>query len=492
MKKIINCFLRYSVVFSILLIIFNLSLYAACLFSSDLLKKHAAESAEILKRQGERYELSTAFNVCNDNCNDSVIINELYSIDSREPYISYMKVRKNYNRDITQLEILDRNGNNISALYSESEHREVLEFAPIRELSDHLSGKIHLSFTYGRYWHGYIALFRPLLLLFNISQIRILLFSVYTVLLFYFLYLLHKRFGKITAIIFAASLVCTGYVTSSFSLASSPVFLTMMISAVILMKRIDKIQDFHLYIFAVACISSFVDILTVPMITLGMLSCLYLLKLIEDGRDWLFCLETAVFSTFVWFVGFGGTWLCKWVLYDLTVSSGNSVMLPALVRGELTLRHADDFSMLALALKQIFFRVSRTNDGAGIDSDKYIYITLNILGRASLYTMITSGIILYARKFKSSIDGFNKNALSFLFIACLPAVWYTALANHTELHYFFTYRLSFVYMLAMLLAINEILFSGNLLPSAIRTDHQSSAAVPTAHESGSSTPVKMN
>ena len=458
MKQAVNGILRYAGVFAALIIVFNLSLYAACSFSSDLLKNQAAESADILKRQGERYELSRAFNVCSDNGTDALIINELYSVDSREPYASYMKARKNYDAHSAKSEILDRSGHNTSALYSASENRTVLGYDPIRELEDHLSGAVHLSFIYGRYWHGYIVLFRPLLILFNISQIRLLLLAVFTVLFACFLRLVHLRFGKNAAFIFAASLTCTGYFTASFSLQNSPVFLIMMISAVIMMKRIDRIKDFNLSVFAVGCAAGFADYLTVPMITLGMLSCLYILQQLEEGRDWLHCCRTAALSTAAWFTGYGGTWLCKWVLYDLTVNSGNCFMLI----GEGTKAHltaAGDFSMLSTALKQIAFRTSRTNSEAGIYADKYIYVTLNILGRASLYTLFSAGILLYMHKFKAVIDGFNKTAVPFLLTALLPALWYTVLANHTEQHYYFTYRLSFVYMLSLLLAINEICFA---------------------------------
>ncbi len=218
------------------------------------------------------------------------------------------------------------------------------------------------------------------------------------------------------------------------------------------------------------------------MITLGMLSCLYLLKLLEDGKDWLYCVKAATLCSTVWFIGYGCTWVSKWVLYDLTANSANGLSLIEIPTG-VALQNTDSFSMLSTALKQVLFRISRTHSSEAIYAGRHFFVTLSILGRTSLYIILVTGIVLYVHKFKAVINGFNKTALSFMLIAFLSAAWYIVLANHTISHSYFTFRQSFVFMLGMLLAINEILFAQNINPISFSPEHDNAAPVPAAEES---------
>ena len=256
------------------------------------------------------------------------------------------------------------------------------------------------------------------------------------------MFLLNKRFHKNVAIIFGLSLLCSGYFSVSFSLESSPVFLTMMISSIILLKRIDKIKDFSLYLFIIACIANFVDYLTVPLITLGMLCCLYILKLLENGKDWKYCARFLIFHSIVWITGYACTWVSKWILYDLTIESFES--------------------MLNIGFTQSFYRMTRDNDYA-LGETNYFNTIYKILSNSSFFILISLWIMMAINKFKINIEKFNKNAIPFLLLSLLPVGWYIVLANHTMLHAYFTYRHSLVFMLGILLAINELLFQKNMI-----------------------------
>ena len=446
--------LKYIGVFAILIALFNVSLYLACSFDSRLLEVSASESAEILREQGLKRNICYLLNITNDNNADTLIINEMFSVDSSEPYVSYMKARKNYRKGQTTAELPEPNGEGVSVLYlaecvdENDPSRTINDYCSaqyhdsIRELNDFLGYITHTSVSYGRYWHGYLTLYRPLSVWFNIAYIRYIMLAVLCVLFAYAMYLLNGRFGKCIALIFGSSLLFTGYFTASISLECAPVFLVMMLSAIVLVKRIDKIRDFYLYLFAVACITNFVDYLTVPLATLGALCGLYLLKLCEEGRDWKYCLKFVVFSSLIWLLGYAGTWAFKWVQYDLTITN-------SLGAGK---------SMIQTALDQCMYRMTRVNNSVGYTDNKIVYIVLNILGKASLYALIVFSTVLYLNRFNVNMQGLNKRSLSFLLLALSPAVWYIALANHTAAHYFFTYRHSFVYMFGVLLALNEMFF----------------------------------
>ena len=141
-------FFKYVFTFLFLLILFNLFLFLGCSFSSNHIEKNVIESANVLIEEGNLYNLSKRFGVKNDNFTDSLMINEAYSVDSSDSITSYLKVRKNYKKGITDNVIDDTNGELIS-IGSES-------YDPVGELSLFLDGDIRTSISYARYWHGYL------------------------------------------------------------------------------------------------------------------------------------------------------------------------------------------------------------------------------------------------------------------------------------------------------------------------------------------------
>ncbi len=441
MKSVAFRCMQFAGTFVITITIFCICMYLTCLISLDSIKTKAIESYYILDAQGVPYHFIECLSIDIDNATDLIIINEQLSIDPSQPFISFMKARRNYHPNITEIEMPDLVGEGACVIYSKEhmhEHFGYNEYSPNIELGDFLRGRLHVSLNYARYWHGYFILYRPLLIFFNVAQIRWLFFCIFISLFIYFLYLLYKRFSLIIAIIYGSSLTFTGYFTAAFSLESNLVFLVSMVSAIILLKRIDKIKNFSLFLFVVACTTNFMDYLTVPLVSLGMLCSLYLLKLLEDGKDWIYCLRFVVLNSLIWLLGYACTWSCKWVLYDLTIHDGHS--------------------MIQIGVKQFLYRTSRINRRFLYLPVQIMTITLEMIGKASLFALITAGVVMYVQKFRITIQGFNKKALPFLFLALLPIVWFLALTNHTLLHYFFTYRQTFVYMLGVLLAIHEMLW----------------------------------
>ena len=441
MKERVYNFLLYFSILILLMIIFNLLLYLTCSFDSKLLKDNIDESYDTLNEQGMFYKLSHTFNIFNNNCTDAVIINESYSIDKNHPFFSYMKARKNYNPNITEFELDETNGEGVSVNYDESLGIEMVDYNydPVTELGNFIAGKLHYSINYGRYWHGYLILFRPLLLLFNITQIRYLLLLSFSILGTFFIYLIYKMFGKNVAIIFAMSLICSGYFSASYSLESSPVFLTMIIGSIFLLKRINKIKKFGIYIFVLGCITNYVDYLTVPLITLGIPCFIYLLKLVNEKKDWKYCIKFVIINFFIWFLGYGGTWISKWIIYDLFVG-GN-------------------ISMIQIGVTQSFYRMQRLN--TNVTSEGCIPTIINIISNSSMYVLATIMILLFINKSNEYVTRFKKTIFSFLTLAFLTIVWYAILANHTIMHYYFTYRQSLVFMIGVLLSINISFFSNN-------------------------------
>lgn len=236
-KKIV----KYIITFIILLIIFNLLLSLSSLFPSSLIEKNVKESSITLMKEGNLYQFFGWLNIYNDNYTDSIMINTAYSIDYNDPVYSYMSGRKNFKNEITKTSLKDTSGELISV-------NNLEEYDPVGELDEFLDGNINTSINYARYWHGYLPILRILLLIFNISEIRIFLFIIFFILFVYLLYLLKNKLGIIISFIFGISLILHGYFFVSYSLQNAPVFLVMMISCIILLNNLTKIKDFYLFL----------------------------------------------------------------------------------------------------------------------------------------------------------------------------------------------------------------------------------------------------
>ncbi len=232
--------LKYISTFIILLLIFNLLLFAGSLYPSKIIEKNVKKSSQILTEEGNLYEFFEWSDVVNNNYTDALMINEAYSIDNTNPLYSYMAVRKNFNKEITKKHLADTQEELIS-INSE-------DYDPVGELEQFVNGNIDTSINYARYWHGYLSILRTLLIFFDIAGIRKILLIIFIILFIWLIKLIKEKIGITASMIFAISLILEGYFYVSYSLESAPVFIVMMISSIILLKRIDKIK-IYIYIY---------------------------------------------------------------------------------------------------------------------------------------------------------------------------------------------------------------------------------------------------
>ena len=210
MNENIKRVFKYVGVFLSVIVVFNVLLYLVSLIPSEKLEKNVVESARILKKQETRYLYSKDFGVFIDTAGDSIAVNMLYGIDNNHPYESYMKARRNYKEGITEVELVDSNGEGITAKYSEKDGTEHVDdkYDAIKELNDFVDGKLKTSFMYAKYWQGFLVFYRPLFVFFNIEKIKSLQLIISSILIIVLTCLLYKKFGKIPAIIYFCSLLC--------------------------------------------------------------------------------------------------------------------------------------------------------------------------------------------------------------------------------------------------------------------------------------------
>lgn len=434
MKKII----KYVITFVILIFTFNLLLLLGSLFPSSWIEDHVRESSERLSLEGNLPLFTSYLSITNNNYTDSIMINECYSIDNTNPFFSYLSARKNFKKELTEKQLEDTNGELISISSNSTE--EI--YNPVEELSEFLEGKVDTSIEYARYWHGYLPFLRILLIFFNITEIRLLLLVLFFILFIVLIVLLKKKLGNMISFIFAFSLLAYDYFFISYSLESSPIFLTMMISCIILLIFIDKIKNIYLYLFIMACISNFVDFLTVPLITLASPLYIYILyKQKQEHLDIKKAIKIIIGSCIAWGCGYALTWFSKWVIYDIFYNK----------------------NLISSAISQVLYRTTSTNY---LTSRTILGVLVNFLCNHIIFVMLfiwVSSIILLLlyRKYsihlqaKSFFD-YLKRIVPILFISILPIIWYIVLTNHTILHIHFVYRHMLILLTGNLICFQKV------------------------------------
>lgn len=173
----------YIITFIITTIILIITLTISCMIPSSQIKNNVIESSKILKSETWRRHIG---NMYADNLTEELMVNIAYSIDSNEPFYSSIVARRNYLPGITtnvypdSLQDIEL-ATNYDGEYGTSDLEEMLKEKDID------------SYEYTRYWHGYLIILRPLLLIFNIEGIRYLFSFIIIVSTIIMLILLYKN-----------------------------------------------------------------------------------------------------------------------------------------------------------------------------------------------------------------------------------------------------------------------------------------------------------
>lgn len=161
--KNIKLILKYILIFVVLICMYFASLILSSLIPSSTIKENTIRSSEYLKQYGEKeivdlkYKKEEIFLFT-----DALMLNTAYSIDSENPIESALLARKNYIPGQTQTISKDKEKNLGASKIHTDKNGNIFQ---VDELYGLMHGEnITESFEYARYWHGYLILLRPLLL----------------------------------------------------------------------------------------------------------------------------------------------------------------------------------------------------------------------------------------------------------------------------------------------------------------------------------------
>ncbi|UFS71054.1 hypothetical protein LPW11_02425 [Geomonas sp. RF6] len=399
-----------------LILVFSLSMIAAYTLPQGPVKRHVAVSLTELAAEGHPYRpLFGLYSLMPDNFTDSLMLNQAVAAGDMSPvkasFGNYMRIVPAPNGDPS----------------------------PIDSLRAALDGRGELT-SYSRYWHGYQVILRPLLLLLDYSAIRWLNSLMLSLSVLAVLVLLRYRLNLHTALAFLLALASAGIVMVPISMQFCAVFYLAMAGMAAVCYGVDGDGTFRLdletFLVLGAC-TSFLDLLTAPVLTLGMpLAVLTLVRMRAHSTSSLrgqfvhFCRVS-----FVWGVGYAGTWVAKWCLSSAIL--GHSLFAEA-AESVATRLNGDAAGVAVSRGGAIVRNVAMLFPLFGLDNTGNARWTAVATLCALPAVALLLGILFLVRHLRQ--DAGRKCVAALLPVAALPFLWYVVVANHSYVHFWFTYR----------------------------------------------------
>ena len=403
MKKILNLsiILFVGIIGGILLLLLVNAL------PTGQMQKHISESTSVMEAEGDYQMLINGYISSRlDNFTDSIML-----------VTSANKADTN---------LVDRTVNMYRVFYEDKRPSEVLV----------AYGKGNPDYTvsgYSRYWHGYQLVLKPLLLIFNYQEIRYVNMCLQILLIVFIVALMWKKDMKLYVLSYLITVCSLIPVSVAFSLQFSAVFYLTSISIIILLVWFEVIEvagNTLTFFLCIGMATSYFDLLTYPLVTCGITLIFYfILKKKHSLQSDV--LEIIQYGS-IWAIGYGGMWAGKWIA------------------GSILLRK----NIIYDAITAIFNRTSSEDYGR----KEAILNNMSAMFQTPIKYMFLFLVLvlLISLIFKMAKDKkmYLKN-IHFLLIAIIPFVWYMVLANHSYVHYWFTYRELAIFIFAILVWLSK-------------------------------------
>lgn len=295
--------------------------------------------------------------------------------------------------------------------------------------------------AYSRYWHGYQIFLRPLLEIFTYSQIKYLLMFVVFILFALCIILLKEKLNVGIALLFVAVTIAGYIILAPMCLQYSSVFIIMM-SAIIAICKLYKSGEKAILKWAytfliIGMVTNFLDLLTFPMITLGMpLIVLFLLNLKYDSN---YLLKRNIIALFVnsctWFIGYAFTWIAKWILASIILH--RNVIQESILQIFFRTRGDEQYPVD----RSIMFHDNFNNYFGALENKFWIILAIILIAFLILYIF-----------FKKPVKTLTAT-IPFLVVMVYPVIWMLVLSNHSQIHAFFVYRILMILPFAFFSAV---------------------------------------
>lgn len=392
MKKI----LPYLKIFLILIASFFIFSVLSCLLQGERIHQNIKESLPQLLEEGNYPEvIFRGDNYKQDNFTDAVILNIIVSTDSKHPMRAGLM-------------------NYFSFQSPETERWYAIQHLAYKVENPDLEPNL----SYNRYWFGSASVYRVLLLGISYQQIKMFLYIASTLLLLLFAVNIVKKVGWIKSLpLFLALLFADFFITQFSMLFFSAMAIALIGGIWICRNGGQSLSKITMFFFITGIFTAYFDLLTIPLITLGLPLIVFMILQGEERKSMWEILKSIVILCMFWLIGYGSAWAAKWALTIILAE-------PAALNG---------------VIETIKMRTS-TDECTRWDS---IVRNFNLLPLSGLIVICTFLLLV-------TLLSFNKKgvplAILFLIVGLMPYGWYWILSDHSYLHAWFTYRAQIISM----------------------------------------------
>ena len=283
---------------------------------------------------------------------------------------------------------------------------------------------------YPLYWHGYLVILKPALLISPVHDLRVLNFYFQFFLMLTALFLFYQRFGRNLTLAFALTLLTINPITAAINFQISDIFCIILLSTIFILKKNEMLlrgENYLYYFLILGIVTVYVDFLTYPFAAFGISLCVCVLmnkKFFFDAEPKKVLKKLSSYL-FAWGFGYGGMWAGKWIL--ATILTNQNVIAAAI--NNVIYRTSTTLSATEGGTTFTFFDVIERNFSALMRGPLPIILALLLI--YLIYLLIRRKKFLYTTK---------SMTLTFIFIIFLPFLWYAVLKNHSYVHDYMTYR----------------------------------------------------
>lgn len=277
---------------------------------------------------------------------------------------------------------------------------------------------------YPRYWHGYLVILKPLLMIFSYADIRVFNMFAQTFLVMLICAELLKRNHKREIFAYIMSILFIMPIVIPLSIQFSVIFYVANIAMYILLRKYETFDSrvmLFLFFELVGMCTSYFDFLTYPTATLGMPLCVLIMIEQEKGENAFNIIKKIIQNSISWGFGYAAMWASKWVLASVVLHE--NIIMNAI--SQVAMRSATESASEDLSMKETLLR----------NVEFYLNPPHILIVIASVALLI---IILI--KTRTKLSEFVKNAVPWLMVACYPFAWYILARQHSYEHHWFTFR----------------------------------------------------
>lgn len=294
---------------------------------------------------------------------------------------------------------------------------------------------------YSRYWHGYLTWLRPMLVLYTQGQLRyiymMVFFMLFCMLLVSMALHIRRRAGIPAAVALSIALSACYLTIIPTCMQYTHVFLIAFIACIVLLRCYERVRNhLPLLFMVVGMLTSFIDFLTAPLLTLGipLLMCLFIENHNVDAFSWKAQCRRIFVCSALWAIGYVGCWACKWILSTIVLGPGEM----GVAAGKI----ADWTSEMGAESRWVAF-------------DKNIRYYFREQG-LRVYVVFAIPLAILLIRLIRCHNPLWRRGLVYLPVCIYPYLWYLVVNGHSHYHPFFSHRIQAITAFGVLLFLIDL------------------------------------